>query len=485
MIEHLDHKLIKNLNVPFSVNQDMDKSFIAFADVFENCNDPMFIIDLDSCKILKINDEFLKNKEVLSDALDYFKNKVEEFGLNQTINFQADGFKIYFNKLYNSDGKALVQILNLEKFNLENKATKSENHFLASLNKNKLLNKIPSGIIFTNDDFESIWYNERIKQLFGREFENRFKFIDAIYIKDISAFWNKINKLKSGLREISFSCVIRNFSKSKEIFIDATVVKVDSIEKSDNGYVFILKDVTENIHFSEEITKQNLALNQINHELDKFLYSVSHNIRGPVASLEGLLKVIEISDVQTVNELKHHLRLNLRLLNGFVNDISNVATNIHTHVNLKEVNLRDLVEQLILFVNNIYNLKPKVTLNIPNDYSIRTDDDRLEIIIKYILKNSFQYRDTGKDAFKIEVSVTQNEDFHLIEITDNGIGIPEKVKPHIFDMFYRGTELSNGNGMGLYNSREILKKIGGTMNVESKDREWTTTKIYLPINNKE
>jgi signal transduction histidine kinase len=49
-------------------------------------------------------------------------------------------------------------------------------------------------------------------------------------------------------------------------------------------------------------------------------------------------------------------------------------------------------------------------------------------------------------------------------------------------MFYRGTELSNGNGMGLYNSREILKKIGGTMNIESKDQEWTKAKIYLPVN---
>ena len=65
---------------------------------------------------------------------------------------------------------------------------------------------------------------------------------------------------------------------------------------------------------------KSLELNQINHELDKFLYSVSHNIRGPIASLEGLLKVIEISDLNAVNQLKHHLRLNLRLLNSFVHD---------------------------------------------------------------------------------------------------------------------------------------------------------------------
>jgi signal transduction histidine kinase len=352
----------------------------------------------------------------------------------------------------------------------------SRHPFQESFASKQLLNKLPSGIVHTNSKFETLWFNEKFKSLFGRELGESFNFIDAIYLKNISQFWDKIDGLNQKNDLVRFSFVIHNIKKSTEVFINATVFLVGDDSQLENGYLFILEDRTESIHFSEEISKQNLALNQINHELDKFLYSVSHNIRGPVASLEGLLQVIEISDVRTVNELKHHLRLNLRLLNGFVSDISNVATNIHTHVNFEEVILADIMEQMLLFVDDIYEIQPEINLEIPDDYKVNTDADRFEIVIKSLLKNSFQYRDVRKGKLVIEVKVTQNEEFHLIEIKDNGTGISETVKPFIFDMFYRGTELSNGNGMGLYNSREILKKIGGTMNIESKDREWTKAK---------
>jgi signal transduction histidine kinase len=48
-------------------------------------------------------------------------------------------------------------------------------------------------------------------------------------------------------------------------------------------------------------------------------------------------------------------------------------------------------------------------------------------------------------------------------------------------MFYRGTELSSGNGLGLYNCKEILKKVGGRISIESHYRKWTQVKIYLPL----
>ncbi|PTB93251.1 hypothetical protein C9994_13225 [Marivirga lumbricoides] len=265
------------------------------------------------------------------------------------------------------------------------------------------------------------------------------------------------------------------------MFIKCTALANPVRDEGAEGFIFLLEDETEKTNFSQEIKTKSLELNQINHELDKFLYSVSHNIRGPIASLEGLLKVIEISDLNAVNQLKHHLRLNLRLLNSFVHDISNVATNIHTHVKYKEINLYDMVDELLLFMNNIYELNAVKKINVPYDYTLISDPDRLAIVLKGILKNSYQYRDIGKNNQIIEVNVSKNEDFHLIEIVDNGIGIKDEVKPRIFDMFYRGTELSTGNGMGLHNTREILKKIGGTMNIESRDRLWTKAKMYLPV----
>ncbi len=485
MIQNSPKDLKENQKSAFSVDNKMEKSFESFTEFFENGHNPMFIIDLQTFQFQNVNQQFIKNHSKLEGVLSLFEANIDEFDFINGEQLEHDGKVFLFNPIFRNDGKALIQILELvhnEDYHDLHDESKKHRFFEELLINKELLNKLPSGIVHTNKKFEALWFNEKFNCLFGREIEEKFNFIDAIYVKNISQFWNKISQLNEEGGQVTFSFVIHNVKKSDEMFINATVFSVGKKHQMEEGYIFILEDKTENLNFSEEITKQNLALNQINHELDKFLYSVSHNIRGPVASLEGLLKVIEISDVQTVNELKYHLRLNLRLLNSFVSDMSNVATNIHTHVNFEEVNLRDLTEQMLLFVDNIYDLEPKISFDIPTSYRIKTDADRLGIIIKCLLKNSFQYRDTRKEQFVIGIKVTQNEDFHLIEITDNGIGISEKVKPYIFDMFYRGTELSNGNGMGLYNCREILKKIGGTMNIESKEREWTKAKIYLPVN---
>jgi signal transduction histidine kinase len=477
--------LENNQNLYLSVNNVMEKSFNAFTDFFENGSDPMFIIDSDSDKFLNINQEFMNRQEEFKEVLALFESKFKQNRNLKSYQFQIRNKTFVFNNIFQKERKVLFQILELNQLKEASKAEYNNERsipFEDELFKKELLNKLPSGIVFTNSNFNTLWYNEKFQSLFGRDINQEFNFIDSIYVKNISQFWSQMKKIRQEGGHFKFSFVIHNIKKSEDVFIQATVFCLNLQHKSEaEGFIFILEDKTENIHFSEEITKQNLALNQINHELDKFLYSVSHNIRGPIASLEGLLKVIEISDVKTVNELKHHLRLNLRLLNGFVSDISNVATNIHTHVNSENISLQDLIEQMLFFVDNIYELNPKVNLNIPAEYTVKTDGNRLGIILKCLLKNSFQYRDKRKEEFKIDIKVSRNEDFHLIEILDNGIGISLKVMPHIFDMFYRGTELSNGNGMGLYNAREILKKIGGTMNIESEVNKWTKVKIYLPI----
>lgn len=347
MVQRIGLGLNGNQKNDLSVNCKMENSFEAFSDFFEQGHNPMFIIDLKSYKFLNVNQQFVKNHSRFERLLPLFEKNFKEIELKNGIQLEQDGIEFLFNPVFQNDDKVLIQILELKPY-LNSINTTSASHLFEESTINKLLlNKLPSGIVHTNKKFESLWFNDKFYLLFGREIEDNFNFIDAIYVKNISQFWSKIEKLNEEGGQVSFSFVIHNVKNSSEIFINATAFSVGEHHQLEEGYIFILEDKTENLNYSEEITKQNLALNQINHELDKFLYSVSHNIRGPIASLEGLMKVIEISDIHTVNELKHHLRLNLRLLNSFVNDISNVATNIHTHVNFEEVNLRNVRKSVV------------------------------------------------------------------------------------------------------------------------------------------
>ncbi|MBK6264549.1 PAS domain-containing sensor histidine kinase [Marivirga sp. S37H4] len=468
---------------------------------FTNNPSPMFLKNSDSVEVLAYNKAFMENECDYKHFVSVWKQGYFEHHQKNTTLVESGHEKAQFLTTALDDNISLVQLIRLpvQSHQKTGKDDNNEKHTLKSDSSTVAIDKpvkkisrtgnrfrkmaeiAPIGVVFTNPTYDILWSNEKCLHLFGRNSLHKTNFLDAIYMENISDFWAKIKESKERGKPVQFNFTIKNLKSAKDIYVKCSAFAVDDDLEYKEGYVFLLEDNTENTNFSEEITERNLELNHRNHELDKFLYSVSHNIRGPVASLQGLLEVIEISDVQTVNQLKHHLRLNLRLLNAFVQDISNVATNIHTHVKNKELNLYSIVDELLHFMDNIYEVNAVKEITIPFGYTLTSDEDRLSIVLKSILKNSFQYRDTRKNELNIHVSVNKNEYFHIITIQDNGIGIAEEVKPKVFDMFYRGTELSTGNGMGLHNAREILKKIGGTMNIESLDRHWTKVKIYLPI----
>ncbi len=460
---------------------------------FESSTLPMFLTKVGSRDVLAYNNAFKENEFKYEGFIRVWSKDYSQSLKKKNFLVEIDGSMMKFLTSELDNEVVLIQLVETQRAlnNIPQDSAESvqyhpdvdqkvESAFSASRFKH-IAELAPLGIVITDKNFKILWFNNSCDHFFGKNKLLNHNFIDFIYVKNLAGFWNQFNKNKIGKEIINFDFTINNTKLAREFHIKCTGKKILSDEEFPDGYVFILEDNTEYQSFSEEITERNLELNQINHELDKFLYSVSHNIRGPVASLEGLLKVIDISDVKTVNELKHHLRLNLRLLNSFVHDISNVATNIHTHVKFQEIHLHKTITEILLFMDNIYETTAVKKLNFDFNYTLVSDLNRIAMVLKGVLKNSYQYRDIRKNNLEITVTVSQTEDFHLIEITDNGIGIDQNVMPKIFNMFYRGTVLSTGNGMGLYNSREFLKKIGGTMNIESRDRYWTKAKIYLPI----
>lgn len=464
---------------------------------FEKNISPMFLFHTVSKKAVAYNHVFLNNAAHYKHFIPLWVVKYRQSSrVNTLVEYKGDRIQFLSSDL--GEDLLLIQMVEIsvslineiEALAQPDIVDKKENHKNSGVffkkgfesTFSRMCENAPIGIVFTDVDFTILWSNEKCNQLFGRSNLYQTNFADAIFVNNIADFWSKIEKSKKSDASLNFSFSIKNIKSGKDIFVRCTALGTRNESGTTDGFIFLLEDDTEKTNFSQEIKVRSLELNQINHELDKFLYSVSHNIRGPIASLEGLLKVIEISDLNAVNQLKHHLRLNLRLLNSFVQDINNVATNIHTHVKHKEINLYNMIDELLLFMDSIYEINAVKRINIPYDYTLISDSDRLAIVLKGVLKNSYQYKDLGKNELVIEVNVSKNEDFHLIEIIDNGIGIKDEIKPRIFDMFYRGTELSTGNGMGLHNTREILKKIGGTMNIESRDRLWTKVKMYLPVN---
>jgi signal transduction histidine kinase len=108
-----------------------------------------------------------------------------------------------------------------------------------------------------------------------------------------------------------------------------------------------------------------------------------------------------------------------------------------------------------------------------------SDAYRVSVIFENLLSNAIKYRNPRKKCFlQIQLDITQKE--AVVSFTDNGIGIDEKILSNVFKMFYRGTEQSEGAGLGLYLVKETAHKIGGSISATSQLGFGSTFEFTIP-----
>ena len=105
---------------------------------------------------------------------------------------------------------------------------------------------------------------------------------------------------------------------------------------------------------------------------------------------------------------------------------------------------------------------------------------RLTMILNNLISNAYRYSNMSKEHSYIHVYATINKESMTLIISDNGIGIEKKHLNHIFDMFYRATNINNGSGLGLYIVKETVEKLDGSIQVKSEVREDTQITITIP-----
>jgi len=114
----------------------------------------------------------------------------------------------------------------------------------------------------------------------------------------------------------------------------------------------------------------------------------------------------------------------------------------------------------------------------PERLVVETDQDLLSILVYSLLNNALTFQKADAPEITIRISYADNQ--LSIEVSDRGEGIAEEIKPHIFEMFYRGSELSTGPGMGLYVVSKIIKRLKGRLEWQSKPGA-TTFQVVIPL----
>lgn len=232
-----------------------------------------------------------------------------------------------------------------------------------------------------------------------------------------------------------------------------------------------------------QITIKNDELTKVNAELDRFMYSTSHDLRSPISSVLGLIQLVKMTN--NPEEIKRYIEMmegRLASLNKFIKDISDYSRNARTGVDLHPVlvhkMVNDIVENLKFYPGAE---KMKVYIEIDRNFEIHTDPTRLQLILSNLISNSFKYVDPYKENPFIKIIVKSTPTHVQFQIEDNGVGIPENFLPRIFDMFFQAHEKSEGSGLGLYIVKEAICKLNGTIDAISKLDVGSQFNVSLPV----
>ncbi len=228
------------------------------------------------------------------------------------------------------------------------------------------------------------------------------------------------------------------------------------------------------------IRKINEELTKANNELDLFIYRASHDLKGPISRLLGLTLLAKMDNQD--NELKEYIDI---IQKGAIdmNKVLNKLNNIHfinrEKIEYEEINLAELVEECKSSLANYMDLKDlSLKLTLEPGIKLISDKKLLTIIFENIIENAIIFRKFKK--IHVDIIVTSSDEYLNFSIEDQGVGLSQEIKDKMFDMFYRGSTRSKGNGLGLYLVKRSINKLRGKISVESEQGIYTCITVSIP-----
>lgn len=232
------------------------------------------------------------------------------------------------------------------------------------------------------------------------------------------------------------------------------------------------------------LRRQNEELVKINNELDSFVYSVSHNLRAPLMSVLGLVRLAHEDDKNNGDHLRSYFDMmehSIHKLDDTLKEILDYSRNARLDLHVDKIDVKKLIDESferLMYHEGAEQIQKVVVVK--EKAALYSDNHRLSIVLNNLISNAIKYRDGNKESQFIKIEVHVEPATATLYFSDNGIGISEEWQGKIFDMFFRATERSEGAGLGLYIVRETVDKLGGKIQVQSKLDEGTTFIITTP-----
>jgi two-component system sensor histidine kinase VicK len=245
---------------------------------------------------------------------------------------------------------------------------------------------------------------------------------------------------------------------------------------------------------NDKINQQNkqlaTAMNELvvsNREKDRILHVVAHDLRSPVSAITMLTELVmdEVHDQEALNMLRL-INVSCQSQLSLINELlarSNKAdsrTSAHTEI----LDLNELLSNAVSLLRFRAGEKQQDIILSGPDTPVYVNANKENIIrvINNFITNAIKFSQPGG---KVLVSLTATPNTAIISVADKGIGIPDKMKPQVFDEFTeakrRGTHDEQSFGLGLSISKKIVEESGGRIWFESEEDKGSTFYMSLPV----
>lgn len=316
----------------------------------------------------------------------------------------------------------------------------------------------------TNPDISIVLCDQRMPGLNGVDFLEDIKLRFPKPVRMMVSGYSDIDAIIDGVNKGNIYKYIRKPWSAEEI---KTAIA--------EGYKYYLT--------SSLLNQKNEELHEAYKQLDEFAYNVTHGLRDPILSVLSMVEIAQHMDdvTESVREILQMVGLAMVQLDNYVENTHDYHQLKNDNTNISDISFDTMVEELAkAYAGEQERKSINFTYKIDQKEGFRSNPTLLHVIVNNLLSNAFKYqkRDNNDKFVGLDIAVTN--DHTTIVVKDNGIGIKADYVKNIFEPLYRATSVEYGSGLGLYNVKDALQKLGGDIYVDSKEDVGSIFKIVIP-----
>lgn len=342
---------------------------------------------------------------------------------------------------------------------------------------NSIIEKMNEGVMIVNNEDEIMYANEKFCSIAGYNFYEMEGQIAKYLLLDFEESAKADKTLEDRKNNLSSQYEIQLKTKSgKKIWVLVSGSPYHDKKGNVVGSIGIHTDISI-------LKKSHRELDDAINEMNTFIYKASHDLKAPLSSMEGLINLAE-TEIKSPESTLYFGMINIcvKKMNNMLANLTSIIMTSKGEIICEAINFEQLINETKMGLSFLpgYN-DINIAVDIKQTNNFHSDKRFLSTIFQNLISNAIKFkRDNISESSYIHINIKEDNLGVRIEISDNGIGIPQSVQEKVFDMFYRGTEMSTGTGLGLYIVKTTVKKLRGKIELECIENKQTKFIVLLP-----